>query len=36
MSQYLRGKTSLDLYDAGEPVALAGPYSNNLHLAPDR
>jgi len=35
------GKTSLDLNDARDDgfwdaVASAGPYANNLHLAPDR
>ena len=38
---YQKGKTSLDLNEARddevwEAVAPAGPYANNLHLAPDR
>jgi len=42
VSQYQKGKTSLDLNDARAggvlemAVASAGPYANNLHLAPDR
>jgi len=42
VSQYQKGKTSLDLNKARDDgsfvmaVASAGPYANNLHLAPDR
>ena len=39
VSQYQKGKTSLNLYEArdfGMAVASARPYANNLHLAPDR
>jgi len=41
VSQYQKRKTSLDLNEARDDgvwdaVALAGPYTNNLHLAPDR
>jgi len=41
VSQYQKGKTSLDLNGerwrgCGIVVASAGPYANNLHLAPDR
>jgi len=39
VSQYQKGKTSLDLKEArddGDAVASAGPYAHNLHLAPDR
>ena len=42
VSQYQKGNTSLDLNEAkrwwgfGTAVASAGPYANNLHLAPDR
>jgi len=39
ISRYQKGKTSLDLNEArgfGMAVASAGPYANNLHLAPDR
>jgi len=42
VSQYQKGKTSLDLNEAkdgavfGMAVASAGPYANNLHLAADR
>jgi len=42
ISQYQKGKTSLDLNEErdgggfGMAVASAGPYANNLHLAPDR
>jgi len=41
-TRYQKGKTSLDLNEArddcgfGMAVASAGPYANNLHLAPDR
>jgi len=41
-SQYQKGTTSLDLYEARDnggfemAVASVGPYANNLHLAPDR
>jgi len=41
VSQYRKGKTSLDLNEAradgvlGMAVASAGPYANSLHLAPD-
>jgi len=40
VSRYQKGKTSLDLNEArddrvfGMAVASAGPYANNLHLAP--
>jgi len=37
VSQYQKGETNLDFNEArhnGEGVALAGPYANNLHLAP--
>jgi len=39
-SRYQKGKTSLDLNESGDDwgfgmaVASAGPYANNLHLAP--
>jgi len=41
VSRYQKGKTSLDLWGKrwwgfGTAVASAGPYANNLHLAPDR
>ena len=42
VSQYQKGKTSLDLNEARDDgvlwmaVASAGPYANSLHLAPDR
>jgi len=42
VSRYQKGKTSLDLNEArdnggfGVTVASAGPYANDLHLAPDR
>jgi len=41
VSQYQKRRTSLDLNEARDDrvwdaVALAGPYTNNLHLAPDR
>jgi len=42
VSRYQKGKTSLDLSEArddggfGMAVASAGPYANNLYLAPDR
>jgi len=41
VSQYQKGRTSLDLNEARDvgfwdAVASAGPYANNLHLAPDR
>jgi len=41
VSRYQKGKTSLDLNQQEivgpcDAVALAGPYANNLHLAPDR
>jgi len=41
LSQYQKGKTSLDLNQARnggfwDAVASAGPHANNLHLAPDR
>ena len=36
VSRYQKSKTSLDLYEAKDAVASAGPYANNLHLAPDR
>ena len=42
VSQYQKGKTTLDLNEArydgvlGMAVASAGPYANNLHLAPER
>jgi len=42
VKQYQKGKTGLDLNEAtddmvlGMAVASAGPYANNLHLAPDR
>ena len=41
VSRYHKGKTSLDLNDARDDgvwdaVASAGPYANNLHVAPDR
>jgi len=45
-NRYQKGKTSLDLNEADlnearddgvwDAVASAGPYANNLHLAPDR
>jgi len=40
VSQYQKGKTSLDLNEARDDgfwdaVSLAGPYANNLRLAPD-
>ena len=40
LSRYQKGKTSLDLNEARDDgfldaVASAGPYANNLHLAPD-
>jgi len=37
-----KGKTGLDLYEArdyevlGDAMSSAGPYANNLQLAPDR
>jgi len=40
VSRYQKGKTSLDLNEADDgvldAVASAGPYADNLHLAPDR
>ena len=42
VSRYQKGKTCLDLNEASNDgvflgaVASAGPYANNLHLAPDR
>jgi len=42
VSRYQKGKTSLDLTEAGDDgglgtaVASAGPYASNRHLAPDR
>jgi len=39
VSQHQKGKTSLDFNKArhdGVAVASAGPYANQLHLAPDR
>jgi len=41
LSQYQKGKTSLDLNQARnggfwDAVASAGPHADNLHLAPDR
>jgi len=41
ISQYQKGKTSLDLNEARDnvvwdAVVSAGPYANNLHLAPVR
>jgi len=41
VSRYQKNKTSLDLNEARDDgvlgqVASAGPYANNLHLAPDR
>ena len=41
VSWYEKGKTSLDLNEARDDgiwddSAPAGPYANNLHLAPDR
>jgi len=42
VSRYQKGKTSLDLNEARDDgvlwiaAASAGPYANNLHLAPDR
>jgi len=42
VSQYQKGKTSLDLNEArddavlGMAVASAGPYANSRHLTPDR
>jgi len=42
VSWYQKGKTSLDLNEAGDDgvlgmaVASAGPYARNLHLAADR
>jgi len=41
VSRYQKGKTSVDLNETREDgvldaVASAGPYANNLHLAPDR
>jgi len=41
VSWYQKSKTSLDLNEARDngvwdAVASAGPYANNLHLAPDR
>jgi len=41
VSQYQKGETILDLNEARydgfwDAVASAGPYANNLHLAPDR
>jgi len=41
VSQYQKGKTSLDLNEARvmgflDAVASAGPYANNLHLMPHR
>jgi len=43
VSQYHKGKTSLDLNDTRDDGggvlgyrASGGPYANNLHLAPDR
>jgi len=42
VSRYQNGRTSLDLNETrddggnGMAVASAGPYANNLHLAPDR
>jgi len=42
VSQYHKSKTSLDSNEAkddggfGMTLASAGPYANNLHLAPDR
>jgi len=39
VSWYLKDKTSLNLNEARDDenaVASAGPYANNLHLAPDR
>jgi len=40
VSQYLKGKTSLELSEArddgiSDAVASAGPYANSLHLAAD-
>jgi len=41
LSQYQKGKTSLDLNEArddgllGMEAASAGPYANSLHLVPD-
>jgi len=36
VSQQKKRKTSLDLNEARDDGASAGPYANNLHLAPDR
>ena len=42
VSRYQKGKTCLDFNEASNDgvflgaVASAGPYANNLHLAPDR
>jgi len=41
VSQYQKGKNSLDLNEARydgvlDAVTSAGPYANNVHLAPDR
>ena len=41
VSQYQNGKTNVGLneardYGLWDAVASAGPYANNLHLAPDR
>ena len=41
VSRYQKDKTSLDLNEARDDgvwnaLASAGPYANNLHLAPDR
>jgi len=43
VSRYQKGKTSLDINEARDDGVLgcsgitsAGPYANNLHLAPDR
>jgi len=41
LSQFQKGETSVDLNEATDDgvldaLALAGPYANNLHLAPDR
>ena len=41
VSRYQKGKTSLDLNETRDDgvwdaVASAGPYTNDLHLAPDR
>ena len=38
ISQYQKGKTSLDLNEARDDEVQdgSGPYANNLHLTPDR